>query len=87
MDRRRRTFLTQSSLLALGAGLSIDSLIAQTPPEQPPVRGRRIVLNCVDLEDTGPKKETPDYGALLQVADADQADQWSWNWSEGGLEL
>ena len=37
MDCRRRRFLTQSSLLALGAGFSIDSLIAQIPPEQPPI--------------------------------------------------
>jgi antitoxin (DNA-binding transcriptional repressor) of toxin-antitoxin stability system len=50
-------------------------------------RGRHIVVLCEDLEEVNPKKGTPDYGALLQVPDADQADQWSWNWLEGGLEL
>jgi hypothetical protein len=36
MDYRRRRFLTQSSFLALGAGFSIDSLIAQTTPPRHP---------------------------------------------------
>jgi antitoxin (DNA-binding transcriptional repressor) of toxin-antitoxin stability system len=50
-------------------------------------RGRRIVVVCEDLEEVNSKKKAPDYNALLQVTDADQADEWSWNWSEDGLEL
>jgi C_GCAxxG_C_C family probable redox protein len=34
MDDRRRRFLTQSSFLAIGAGFSLDSLIAQTSQKQ-----------------------------------------------------
>jgi prevent-host-death family protein len=49
-------------------------------------RGRRIVVLCEDAHETKRKKETPDYRPLLQVADADRADQWSWTWSEKGLE-
>ncbi len=50
-------------------------------------RGRQIVVLCEDLEEPDPKKGTPDYGALLQAPEDDQADRWSWSWSEGGLEL
>ena len=50
-------------------------------------RGRRIVVTCEDLEEVDSMKEAPDYGALLQVSDADQADEWSWDWSENELEL
>jgi len=47
----------------------------------------RIVVTCEDLEEVDSTKEAPDYGDLLQVSDADQADEWSWDWSEDGLEL
>lgn len=50
-------------------------------------RGRRIVVLCEDLEEAIPHKGAPDYSTLLQVPDADEADQWSWNWSVDGLEL
>jgi antitoxin (DNA-binding transcriptional repressor) of toxin-antitoxin stability system len=50
-------------------------------------RGRRIVVLCEDLEEIIPNKEVPDYSAFLQVPDADEADQWSWSWSEDGVEL
>ena len=50
-------------------------------------RGRRIVVLCEDLEEADPNKGTPDYSILLQVPDADEADRWSWNWLEDGLEL
>ncbi len=50
-------------------------------------RGRRIVVLCEDLTETGPSEATPDYSELLQVPNADEADLWSWSWSEGGLEL
>jgi antitoxin (DNA-binding transcriptional repressor) of toxin-antitoxin stability system len=50
-------------------------------------RGRRIVVLCEDLEEVVPNKETPDYSTLLQVRDAEEADQWSWEWSEDGVTL
>lgn len=50
-------------------------------------RGRRIVVLCEDQNDTGPSRRTPDYSEILQVADADEADRWSWSWSEDGIEL
>jgi hypothetical protein len=49
--------------------------------------GRRITVVCEDLEETVSKHEVPDYSALLQVPDADKADQWSWSWSEEDLTL
>jgi antitoxin (DNA-binding transcriptional repressor) of toxin-antitoxin stability system len=50
-------------------------------------RGRRIVVVCEDLEEGDSNKEAPDYSALLQVADLDQADEWTWSWSDDRLEL
>ena len=50
-------------------------------------RGRRIVVLCEDLTETGPSEATPDYSKLLQVPNAEEADLWSWSWSEDGLEL
>ncbi len=50
-------------------------------------RGRRIVILCEDAQDTGPSSGVPDYGGLLQVTDAEDADRWSWIWSERGVEL
>ena len=47
----RRTFLTQSSLLALGAGFSIDSLIAQTPRKQPPILLKELTPSERELVD------------------------------------
>jgi antitoxin (DNA-binding transcriptional repressor) of toxin-antitoxin stability system len=49
-------------------------------------RGRRIVMLSEDLEEAASSKGTPDYSTLLQVPDADEADQWSWNWSVEGFE-
>lgn len=42
--------------------------------------GRRIVLRREP--DVSREKILPDYAALLQVPDLDQADQWGWFWSE-----
>jgi len=50
-------------------------------------RGRRIVVLCEDLTETGPSEAAPDYSELLHVPNAEEADLWSWSWSEGGLEL
>jgi hypothetical protein len=48
-------------------------------------RGRRILLSCETVdEDT---TTIPDYGTLIQAPDADQAEQWSWSWSEEGVAL
>jgi len=49
MDYRRRRFLTQSSLLALGAGFSIDSLIAQTPQKQAPILLKELTPSELEL--------------------------------------
>jgi len=49
--------------------------------------GRRISVFCDDLHEETPSTPTPDYSGLLQVPDADDADRWSWQWSEGELEL
>ncbi|HXV59588.1 MAG TPA: type II toxin-antitoxin system prevent-host-death family antitoxin [Vicinamibacteria bacterium] len=50
-------------------------------------RGRRIVVFCEDKEQMGPSPRTPNYRELLQVPEADNADRWSWSWSENGVEL
>jgi len=47
-------------------------------------RGRRIVLSCE--ETAGETATIPDYGALIRASDADEAEHWSWDWSEEGLE-
>lgn len=41
--------------------------------------GRRIVLRSE--EDPTESLETPDYGAVLQVPDAEEADLWTWEWT------
>lgn len=44
--------------------------------------GRRIVLRREDREAAG---SPPDYAALIRpVADVNQADDWSWEWTEEG---
>jgi hypothetical protein len=47
--------------------------------------GRLIVLRREDL----PSKDAipPDYGSVLHVPNADEADQWGWDWSPGRKEL
>ncbi len=47
--------------------------------------GRRIVLRCEDDEGAAPA--IPDYGALLQVPDAEEADRWGWGWTGPEQEL
>jgi antitoxin (DNA-binding transcriptional repressor) of toxin-antitoxin stability system len=42
--------------------------------------GRRIILRREP--DVSQEATLPDYGALLQVPDLDQADRWGWSWSE-----
>lgn len=49
--------------------------------------GRRITLLCEDALEPSPDKKLPDYSALLRVPDADDADRWSWRWSDEGTEL
>lgn len=46
--------------------------------------GARLVLKIADLQ--GPAK-VPDYQGLIRIPDADQADQWGWEWdgSPAGL--
>jgi antitoxin (DNA-binding transcriptional repressor) of toxin-antitoxin stability system len=39
--------------------------------------GARLVLKLAEKEES-PK--TPDYRNLIQVPDADEADQWGWEW-------
>ncbi|MFC1662091.1 hypothetical protein ACFL3S_11690 [Gemmatimonadota bacterium] len=42
--------------------------------------GRRIVLRREP--DPSDAATLPDYAALLQVPEVDEADQWGWSWSE-----
>jgi len=50
-------------------------------------RGRRIVLSREELEEKEERMEIPDYRELIQVPNAEEADCWSWDWSEDGVEL
>ena len=50
-------------------------------------RGRRIVVLCEDLQDQTPPAAKAKYDELLQVPNVDEADRWSWRWSEEGVEL
>jgi len=46
--------------------------------------GSRLLLKLVDKGE--PAERIPDYRALIQVKDVDEADQWGWEWdgsSEG----
>lgn len=46
--------------------------------------GARLLLKLVDQGE--PAERIPDYRALIQVKDVDEADQWGWEWdgsSEG----
>lgn len=49
--------------------------------------GRRITLLCEDALEPHPDRELPDYSALLQVPNVDEADRWSWRWSDELTEL
>jgi hypothetical protein len=51
MDDRRRRFLAQSSYIALGAGFSIDSLLAQAPQNQHPPLLRELTPSEQELVD------------------------------------
>ena len=42
--------------------------------------GRRIILQREP--ESGGAAGIPDYEALLQVPDLDEADEWGWSWSE-----
>lgn len=45
--------------------------------------GRRIVLRREEEQESG--AQVPDYMALIRpVADANRADEWSWEWTEEG---
>ena len=50
-------------------------------------RGRRIVLSREELEEKEERMEIPDYRVLIHVPNAEEADCWSWDWSEDGVEL
>ena len=43
-------------------------------------KGQRLVLRREDKKVTKSKQQFPDYTRLLRVPDADQVDQWSWDW-------
>ncbi len=47
-------------------------------------RGKRIVLTCEDAYQLKSGSEV-DYRALIQSRNPDEADRWSWEWSEDGL--
>jgi antitoxin (DNA-binding transcriptional repressor) of toxin-antitoxin stability system len=47
--------------------------------------GRRIVLRAE--EEAIESAEVPDYGRLLQVPAAEEADRWGWEWTGPGEEL
>ena len=49
--------------------------------------GRRIVLSREELEEKEEQMEIPDYRELIPVPNAEEADCWSWDWSEDGVEL
>ena len=46
-------------------------------------KGRRIVLRVEEAEGVG-WDPAPDYADLLRVEDGDRADEWGWEWTEGG---
>jgi antitoxin (DNA-binding transcriptional repressor) of toxin-antitoxin stability system len=48
-------------------------------------KGRRIVIRREAARPGASRR--PDYAALLQVRDPDQAEEWGWEWEgpEGGL--
>jgi antitoxin (DNA-binding transcriptional repressor) of toxin-antitoxin stability system len=48
--------------------------------------GSRLVLKLVDQKE--PAERIPDYRALIQVKNIDEADQWGWEWdgSSDGLQ-
>ena len=50
-------------------------------------KGRRLVLRCEDSKSATTEHHLPDYRKLLRAPDADQADQWTWEWQgpEQGL--
>ncbi len=50
-------------------------------------KGQRLILRREDKEVTKSKQQFPDYTGLLRVPDADQADQWSWDWQGESQDL
>ena len=48
-------------------------------------KGRRLVLKSDESRPTG--EEPPDYSEILHVPNAEHADRWHWEWTEGELEL
>ena len=47
-------------------------------------KGRRVVLRCEEPT----LASIPDYSKVIQSPDADNADQWTWNWDpDGGIKL
>lgn len=50
-------------------------------------KGQRIVLRREAKKAAKLKQKFPDYSRLIRVSDADQADQWSWDWQGPGQDL
>ncbi len=46
-------------------------------------KGRRVVLRR-EAKDAMVMKDSPDYAALIRVADLEAADTWGWEWDEDG---
>ncbi len=47
-------------------------------------RGKQIVLTCEDSHQLKSGTNV-DYRALIQSRNVDEADRWSWEWSEGRI--
>lgn len=50
-------------------------------------KGQRLVLRREDKKVAKSKQQFPDYTRLLRVLDADQVDQWSWDWQGESQDL
>ena len=50
-------------------------------------KGRRLVVRREDSSLDSTELELPDYGNLLHVPDADEADRWSWHWKGPGQQI
>lgn len=49
-------------------------------------RGLRLVLRREEIDEVA-EARLPDYSRLIDVPDADHADEWSWDWSGGELQF
>lgn len=50
-------------------------------------KGRRLVLRREEVKHRSHERQALDYHHLLQVPDADKADQWAWEWQGEEREL